>query len=127
MKTSYLDSGYASFREEALGDLLGKEGYAVCLGAGEDTVKLPTTAAEAAQCIGVIGERYNDTNGEIQVALFNKEGSFRGVAGGIITKGAPVAVAVGGKMETSTEALKAGRYVGQSDTADNDIIEILTK
>ncbi len=127
MRTPYNDAGYASYNEETLGALVGKEGYAVCLGADKGTIKLPTSAAEAAKSIGVIQNRFDENNTEITVSLFSKQGSFRGVASVAIAKGDPVAPVSGGKFGVSTEAAKAGRYIGQDTTADNDVIEILTK
>lgn len=125
MKTLYQDEGYESYNEETLGDLSDKEGFAVLLGAADDTITLPTDAATAAACIGVVAGRYNDNNKEIQVALFNKEGSFRGVAGGVIAKGALVAVGTDARFVTTADrSLAVGRYTGNSATVAGDIIKI---
>ena len=125
-KTAYSDSGYFSAKEETLNALADREGYAVLLGAAENTVKLPTTAAEAAQCIGVLWKRYDGNNQEVTVQLFNKEGSFVGKMAGVVAKGAPVKVANDGRFETGTETDKVGRYIGQDSTAANDLSQIVT-
>ena len=125
MKTIYTETAYKSFNEENLGDLADKEGHAVLLGAAEGTVKLPTDAATAAQCIGTIHERYGPNDKEVTIRLFGKGGTLKARAGGIIAKGAEVQVDTDGRFITLAGGTSVGRKLDQGASAVGDFIEVL--
>jgi len=125
--TTYQDEGYASFQEETLGVLGNEQFFAVCLAAGANQIKIPTTEAEAENSIGVIFQRYDENSPDIQVALFNKEGSLKGRAAAVLPKGSLVKPGAGGTFVLAASKAEAfGRYIGDSASAVGDVIEILT-
>jgi hypothetical protein len=126
MKTTITENGYVSFNEETLGDLIDKEGYAVCLGATPGTIKLPTTAAEAKAAIGVVHERHRPDDPEVSVRLFGAQGSMRARFGGGVAANAPVKVAVGGKFVTATSGnLAVGLSLLGEASANDSLGEVL--
>ena len=128
MRTAYTDEGYASFQEETLGALEDMDPLAVVLADGDNQIRVVASAADAERSIGVIRERYDGNSPDIQVALFNKEGSFRGLAGGTIPKGSLVGLTATGSFEVAASAaVSKGIYIGNEEAVTGDVIEILTK
>jgi hypothetical protein len=117
---TYTDGAYKAFTANVPADLIGKEGYLVQLRT-DGEIELYTNGA----LIGVLFQRLEGGE-EWAVRLLGKGGTVKVVAGGVIAATARVKAASGGKVVTiGTGGRSIGRYLGTSNSADNDVIEIL--
>lgn len=123
MKTTTQDGPLASFQEETLNDLAGKEGFFVEPGTAEGTVKLLATVGKE---IGVVHQKPDARDKEVVVRLLGVGGIIRVKAGGVIAQNAKVLPAVGGKGVSSASGLTRGRKMGNGSSAVDDLIEVLS-
>lgn len=124
MKT-FSEGPYRTFVESITDALLDKEFHLVALDTNENTVKLATSTQDA---IGVLYQK-REGDPHVTVRLLGKGGTVKVKAGGVIAKAAKVIWATGGEVITIPTAAgvhrSIGRYIGQGNSADHDIIEIL--
>jgi|GEM_PF-5636579 len=107
--------------EETLGDLDGKQGYFVEPGTAAGTYKLLATVGKE---VGVIVEKADLRDREVQIHLLGSGGIMRVRAGGVIAGGAQIIPAVGGKAATLVSGFSRGIKKSAGNSADGDLIEV---
>lgn len=123
---TYNDTPYATFLETDTGALDGKEGHAVALDDGENTVKLATGSSNS---IGFIKQKLQNGpigDGAVNIRLLGKGGTLKAVSGAVIAKGSRVKVDASGRLIAAASGDRSvGIKLTQGNSAAGDVIEIL--
>lgn len=119
METTYIETPSRSYNAAVPADLADKVGYAVKLGADDNTVELATNIGEA---IGTIQEISRDGR-VIAVRPYGSQGSFVASIRAAVAKGGRVTVGAGGQYQAATTGHSVG-FVNAAGSA-GDLVEVV--